>query len=124
MQALALARPSEIELSTVLERMQPSLGKHHSLIIITASTKDDWLKTLLPLAKSGAQSVPTVILLDGSTFGGEVSAENTSVALKQLNIVCHVISRGTIKPPETIPQQRGKWKWRSLPTGEVVLAQN
>jgi uncharacterized protein (DUF58 family) len=124
MQALALARPSEIELSTVLERMQPSLGKNHSLIIITASTKDDWLKTLLPLAKSGAQSVPTVILLDRSTFGGEVSAENTAIALKQLNIVCHVISRGTIKPPETIPQQRGKWKWRSLPTGEVVLAQN
>ena len=124
MQALALARPSEIELSTVLERMQPSLGKHHSLIIITASTKDDWLKTLLPLAKSGAQSVPTVILLDGSTFGGEASTENTAIALKQLNIVCHVISRGTIKPPETIPQQRGKWKWRSLPTGEVVLAQN
>jgi len=124
MQTLALARPSEIGLNTVLERIQPSLGKHHSLIIITASTKDDWLKALLPLAKSSARSVSTVILLDGSTFGGEVSSENTAVALKQLNIVCHVISHGTIKPPETIPQQRGKWKWRTLPTGEIVLTQN
>ena len=124
MQSLALARPSEIGLSTVLERIQPTLGKHHSLIIITASTKDDWLKTLLPLVRSGARRVSTVILLDGSTYGGEVSTENTAVALKQLNIVCHVISRGTIKPPEAIPQQQGKWKWRSLPTGELVLTQN
>jgi len=124
MQALALARPSEIGLNTVLELIKPSLGKHHSLIIITASTKDDWLKALLPLARSSARSVSTVILLDGSTFGGEVSSENTAVALKQLNIVCHVISHGTIKPPETIPQQRDKWKWRTLPTGEIVLTQN
>jgi uncharacterized protein (DUF58 family) len=124
MQSLALARPSEIGLSTVLERIQPTLGKHHSLIIITASTKDDWLKALLPLTRSGARSISTVILLDGSTFGGEISAENTAVALKQLNIICHVITRGTINPPETSPQQSGKWKWRSLPTGEVVLTQN
>jgi uncharacterized protein (DUF58 family) len=122
MQALALAHPSEINLNTVLERIKPSLGKHHSLIIITASPKDDWLEKLLPLIKSGI--TPTVILLDVSNFGSESSADDTAATLRQLNIVCHVIPRGSIKPPETSPRQNGQWKWRSLPTGETVLVQN
>ena len=75
MQALATAKPSDLDLSTVLERIQPSLGKHHSLIVVTASTKQDWLKTLLPLSKLGI--ISTVILLDLSTYGGNVSAENS-----------------------------------------------
>ena len=124
MQALALAKPSEFGLSTVLERIKSSLGKHHSLIIITASTKLDWLQTLLPLTRGGTRSVPTIILLDGSTFGIEGPAENTAAALLQHNIACHVIPRGTIKPPKALPQQRGNWKWRSLSTGEIVLVQN
>lgn len=84
MQALALARPSELGLGTVLERIQPSLGKHHSLLIITSSTKLDWLKTLLTLTKRNI--IPTVFLLDASTFGGEVSAENVSANLEQRGI--------------------------------------
>ncbi len=41
MQALATASPSDLDLGTVLERThsEPSLGRRHSLIIITASTK-------------------------------------------------------------------------------------
>jgi uncharacterized protein (DUF58 family) len=122
MQALALAKPSEFGLSTVLERIKPSLGKHHSLIVITTSTKLDWLQTLLTLTKSGI--MPTIILLDGSTFGVQGSAENTAAVLMQHNFTCHIIPRGTIKPPKALPQQRGNWKWRSLSTGEIVLVQN
>jgi uncharacterized protein (DUF58 family) len=124
MQALALARPSELGLSTVLERIRPSLGKHHSLIIITASTKLDWLKTLLPLAKRGTRSVPTVILLDASTFGGEVSAENVAANLEQRGIKCHIIPRGLIELPKTPAQQHVHWTWHSTPTGEIVPIRN
>ena len=118
MQALALARPGELGLSTVLERIQSSLGKHHSLIIITASTKLDWLKTLLPLAKRGI--IPTVVLLDSSTFGGKVSAENTAANLEQRGIKCHIIPRGLIGLPKTSAQQHVHWTWHSTPTGEIV----
>jgi uncharacterized protein (DUF58 family) len=124
MQALALAHPSEFGLSTVLERTQPSLGKHNSLIIITASTKPDWLKTLLPLTKNGARSVTTVFLLDSSAFGSMVPAENVAASLEQHGIKCHVIPHGTIKLPTSPLQQRGSWKWRSSSTGETLLTQN
>ena len=118
MQALATAKPSELDLSTVLERIQSSLGKHHSLIVVTASTKLDWLKTLLPLSKRGI--IPTVMLLDASTYGGKVSAENVAANLEQRGIKCHVIPHGLIELPKTSAQQHVNWKWHSTPTGEIV----
>jgi hypothetical protein len=122
MQALATAQPSGLDLSTVLERTQPSLGKHHSLIVITASTKLDWLKTLLPLSKRGI--MPTVILLDASTYGGKISAENVAANLEQRGIKCHVVPRGMIELPKQATQQNNTWKWHSTPTGEIVPIQS
>jgi uncharacterized protein (DUF58 family) len=118
MRALALAHPGEHGLGPILEQIGPSLGKRYSLIVITASTKLDWLKTLLPLARRGI--IPTIILLDASTFGGEGSAEDTAAVLHQRNIACHVIPRGMIERPNTPPQQRGQWAWYSSPTGGIV----
>lgn len=122
MHGLALAQPSKLGLSTVLERTQPSLGRYHSLIIITASTKLDWLKTLFSLTKRGI--VPTVILLDVSTFSSDGSAENTASILKQRGIACHVIPPGMIELPKSLSQQRSHWTWRSTPTGEIVPIRN
>ncbi len=120
MQALAMAHAGELALNTVLERIQPLLGKDHSLIIITASTKLDWLKTLLPLSRREKRSIPTVILLDSSTFGGEISAENAAANLQKRGIKCHVIPRGLIESPKTSAQQNLRWTWRAMPTGEIV----
>ena len=105
MQALATVKPGDLNLNTVLERIQPALGKHHSLIIITASTKLDWLKTLLPSTKGGTRSIPTVMLLDASTYGGQVSAGNVAANLEQRGIKCHIIPRGMIEIPKTSTQQ-------------------
>ncbi len=121
MQGLATAQPSQLDIGTVLERTHSSLGRHHSLIVITASTKPEWLKTLLPLAKRGI--IPTVILLDTASFGGTASAGNTASILQQRNIACHVIPRGLIEPPKSLPHQRSNWTWRSTPTGEIVPIQ-
>lgn len=118
MHALAIAKPGMRDLGTVLERMQTSLGKHHSLIIVTASTKLDWLKTLLPLSKRGI--IPTVILLDAFTYGGKVSAENVAANLQLRGIKCHVIPRGMIELPKTSTKQNSHWKWHATPTGEIV----
>jgi len=118
MQALATAKPGDLDLGTVLERIQPSLGKHHSLIVITASTKLDWLKTLLPLTKRSV--IPTVMLLDASAYEGKVSAENVATNLRQRDIVCHVIPKGMIELPEAPIQEHVRWTWHFTPTGEVV----
>jgi uncharacterized protein (DUF58 family) len=118
MQALALAKQGDLSLNTVLERIRPSLGKHHSLIIVTASTKPDWLNSLLPLSKRGI--IPTIILLDASTFGGDVSAKNVAADLELHGIECHVIPHGIIKPPEAITKQHVHWTWHTTSTGEFV----
>lgn len=118
MQSLALAQPGELSLEKTLERIQPSLGKYHSLIIITASTKTDWLKSLLPIIKRGI--VPTVLLLDSSTFGGKESPELVAAALEGRGINYHIIPRGLLEPPKTLPRQQNNWKWRTTSTGEIV----
>lgn len=118
MQALAIVKPGRLSLSTTLERIQSSLGKQHSLIIVTASTKVDWIKTLLPLTKRGI--IPTVILLDLSTYGGNVSAENVAANLELRGIKCHIIPHGLIQLPKSSAQSHSTWKWHSTPTGEIV----
>ncbi len=121
MQALAMAKPGRLSLASLFERMHPSLGKHHSLIVITASTKSDWLKSLPPLTKRGV--IPTVMLLDAYAFG-EASAENIAGAVEQHGIRCHVVPRGLIEPPSIDPAQARQWTWRTTSTGEIVPIRN
>ena len=118
LQSLALSQPGELGLDKTLERIQSSLGRHHSLIIVTASTKTDWLKTLLPLVKRGI--VPTVLLLDASTFGGKESPALVAANLEGRGIKYHIIPRGMLEAPKTRSHQQGGWKWRSTPTGEIM----
>ena len=122
MQALGMAKPGSLGLNTILERSQSSFGRQHSLIVITASTNLDWLKTLLPLAHRGV--APTVILLDTSALGRESSAENTASILRQRSIACRVIPSGAIELPKTQPQPYGQWRWRALPSGQIVFVQS
>ena len=118
MQALALAQPGKLDLGTFFDRTHSALGKNHSLIVITASTKPDWLKTLLPLNKSGV--TPTVMLLDTSAFGSDTSTKNMASTLEQRDIRCHIIPHGMIKRPERPSQSKANWAWRTTSTGEIV----
>jgi hypothetical protein len=120
MQALATASPSDLDLGSVLERIRPSLGRQHSLIIITASTKLDWTKSLLPVTKRN--SVPTVMLLDlAPREAGETSADASRAAafLEERGLTCHVIPPGIMELPkmETIP---AKGTWQTTPTGDLI----
>lgn len=118
LQALAVARPGRLPLSSLFEKMGASLGKHHSLLVITACTRLDWLKSLLPLAKRGV--IPTVLMLDPATFGGETSAEYSASILEGRGVRCHVIPRGLIEGPKAKPAASSSWTWRAAPTGEVI----
>jgi uncharacterized protein (DUF58 family) len=118
MQSLATASPSDLDLGSVLERAHSSLGRQHSLIIVTASTQLDWTKTLLPVTKRN--SVPTVMLFDLATYG-ETSADASRAAafLEERGVTCHVIPRGIMDLPkmETVP---AKGTWQTTPTGDLI----
>jgi uncharacterized protein (DUF58 family) len=122
MQALATAKPGDLDLGTVLERTHSelSLGSRHSLIIITASTKFDWLKTLLPVTKRN--SIPTVMLLDLAPYG-ESSAENTSAMLSERGVICHIIPRGIMELPKLDQSESVKGGWQITSTGELIPVQ-
>lgn len=68
LQALTLAEPSSGRLSEVLKRMLQSFRQPASVVVVTPSTGEEWLASLLPLLSAGAQ--PTLLLLDPSSFGG------------------------------------------------------
>ena len=111
MRALALIKPGKMDLDTFFERMRPLFGRHHSLILITASSKPGWIKSLLPLKKRGL--IPTVMLMDESAQG--VAAE-----LVRRDIACHVIPRGTIRQPDASSQPKASRAWRMTSAGEVM----
>jgi uncharacterized protein (DUF58 family) len=124
MQALATVRPGDVDLGTVLERThsEPSLGRRHSLIIISASTKLDWIKSLLPLVKHGTRSIPTVMLLDLAPYG-EASAENTAAVLAERGIICHIIPPGIMELPKIDQADPGKGTWQATATGDLIPVQ-
>lgn len=118
MHSLAVARPGTRPLAVLLEKMQAQLGRHASLIVITASEKINWFKSLLPLMKRGV--VPTVLLFDSSTFGGNSSAQDTALLFENQGINCHIIPHGVITLPKDAAPKSVNWAWRSTSTGETV----
>ncbi len=121
MHALAMAKPGDLELADLLERARPNLGRRHNLVIVTASPKLDWLKTIQPLSKKGI--VPTILLLDPVTFGGTHSNQATASTLKERGIACRLISREMLHQTETQKSERADWKWRHTPSGQIVPTQ-
>lgn len=123
LQTLALARPGNLSLAALLDKVSTSLGSHHSLLIITACTQTDWIKSLPSLAKRGL--IPTVFLMDTSTFDDAEGMEIASLTLEKQGVRHHHIPRGLIKPPqmEPIPLDPS-WDWNAVPAGSVVAGKN
>lgn len=122
LRALALAQPGGLSLRDFLQRGGKSFGKQASLVIITASTRTDWLESLAPLLWRGL--VPTVLLLEAASFGGQGSSQAVAEQLQGIGIACHVIPRDLLNRPEARPGQAGRWQFRqSKITGKVQAIQ-
>ncbi len=118
LRALALLSPGTLSLEQLLARARPALGQQASLILITPAVGGEWVPALLPLLRRGA--VPTVLLLDPLSFGGEGSATATMALLTSLGIAHSLVSRDLLDRPEAQPGQRGSWEWKVLGTGRVI----
>ncbi|MGE5251853.1 MAG: DUF58 domain-containing protein [Bacteroidota bacterium] len=118
LRALASLSPGAILLSDLLARTGPSLGRQASLIVITPSARSDWLKPLGHLAWRGI--MPTVILLDAASFGGDQSADQLAALLAHMGIARHVVTREILDHPEAHPRGSGQWEWRVSPMGRAI----
>lgn len=119
---LALARPGDTSLATLLERTNTSIGRNQSLIVVTASVDLAWMKSILSMRARGV--IPTVLMLDPASFGSRQAAQSSAAAVRQRGITCHLIPRGFVPPPEKAPEKKRQWTWRQTASGEVVPIQS
>ncbi len=121
LQALALVTRGTRPLTDLLHQgtARPTSGQHPSLIIITPATDGEWIEALLPLLQRGI--VPTVLLLDPTSFGGTGTVQGTLALLSNLDVARYVITRDLLDRPEARPGQRGHWEWRVFGSGHVAL---
>jgi uncharacterized protein (DUF58 family) len=118
LRTLALAAQGERPLAGLLSHMLPSFGRHSSLILITANTRPNWIEALLPVLRK--EIVPTVLLIDPSSYGGSQEKSNLPDVLSQLGIHHYLITREILDRPEARPGQAGQWEWRISPTGKAI----
>lgn len=118
LQALAALQPGDVELTRLLERAGPLLGRRASLVIITPSLSTEWLSPLGQLAWRGI--TPTVILLDPASFGGDKSADALAALLAEKGITRHIIGQELFSHSQAQPGRHGQWEWRIMPTGKAV----
>jgi len=117
LRALALIEPGSRSLAELLSRAYPASGQITSVIIITAAARGDWIETLFPLIRRGA--VPTVLLLDPASFGGEAELQGVPALLNDLGVTPYVISRDLLDRPEARPGQQGQWEWQVSAMGRA-----
>jgi uncharacterized protein (DUF58 family) len=121
MRSLARVSPGEHCLTEMLESAYPFMKSWASLIVITASGRQDWL---IPLIRHDPRGIaPTVLLVDAAKFG-EVP-EGTDITqmerdLANLGIPCYTIGPESISQPERFASPQNRWEWRTLPTGKVI----
>lgn len=117
--ALALAGTGSLALNDVLERARPSFTQSSSLVIITPDTSSRWLEALPALLWRGI--VPTVLLFDKRSFGGQEDVRGTVSVLRQIGVTYSVITRDVLDRPEAKPGEAGKLEWLITPHGHAIL---
>ncbi|RPJ16927.1 MAG: DUF58 domain-containing protein [Chloroflexi bacterium] len=118
LKALAVARPSQMDLKDYLQRAGQSLSSRCSLILVTANADVEWTQSLLPLMWRGVS--PTIFLLDPVSFGGSTNIKAISGIFQSMSIPCHVIPREFLDKPQARPGREGEWEWRISATGKAV----
>ena len=72
LESLALARAvGDVPLANLLFEESRRFGRHTTVVVVTASARDDWSLTLMSLAGRGVKVA--AVLLEADTFGGAES---------------------------------------------------
>ncbi|MFH1634607.1 MAG: transglutaminaseTgpA domain-containing protein [Chloroflexota bacterium] len=120
LRSLATIRPGGPPLEQILQRMKSSLGRNSSLIIITPNLTPGWISALEMLRRLGI--IPTVLLLDPVSFGGEGSVDLVCNRLRKLEITHHIIPSDLLDRPQK--QTKNEWEWltSNQSTGDKLIA--
>jgi len=108
---------SEVGLHHLLHLAMPLLDRNTSVVVITASADPAWIDGLGMLLARGI--TPSVMLVDGASFGGGASVTGVQGALADLRVPAHVIRKGMGLRRETRPNQNPQFQ--VLGTGRVTV---
>ena len=117
LRALALVSRGSCPLAELLTRAGPALGRHASLVVVTPAVDGAWIEPLVPLLRRGA--IPTVLLLDPVSFGGDGSLGEAQASLAGLGVACHVITRDLLDQADA--GSPGQETWERSGTGERLF---
>ncbi|MFQ5381227.1 MAG: DUF58 domain-containing protein [Dehalococcoidia bacterium] len=93
LESLATARAiGEAPLGNILLEEQRRFGRHTTLILVTASTDDEWLGQVLALTQRGVRIA--VVLLDAGSFGSRRTPLLMFGELTASDIMTYVVGRG------------------------------
>lgn len=115
---LALIETGEKPLKDLLDFSRPGLRQNTSMIVITPAVRNGWIESLLAVRRQ--QVVPTILLFDPITFGGEESAMGISDDLSRLGIINEVIPKDLLNRDSFEPGKEGHWEWRVTPLGRAI----
>jgi uncharacterized protein (DUF58 family) len=115
---LALIKPGQRTLSELLDMARPSLGQNTSLIVLTPAVGGQWIESLLAVRRQ--QVVPSILILDPVSFGGETPVSGLTDSLSRLGIVHDVITKDLLDREEIQPGREGHWEWRITPLGRAI----
>jgi hypothetical protein len=118
---LALLKAGQRPLSELLDRLPQASSRQASLIIVTPDVDGDWPEALLPLMQRGA--IPTVLLLDPVSFGGQGHPAGIMNSLSRWGVAHTLITRDLLDRPEARPGREGQWEWRTSATGRAIPIQ-
>jgi hypothetical protein len=115
---LALIKTGDKSLTDLLKLAKSGIGQNTSLIIITPDIRGKWVESLLAIRQQ--EVVPTVLVFDLLSFGGNQKVNELVGTLSNYGITYDVIPKELMDRNEIQPGQEGHWEWRVSPLGRAV----
>lgn len=117
MRSLALSKAGSCQLSHLLRSSRESFQQAASLIIISPDIGSDWWDPLIRLKSKGM--IPTVLLLDPSSFGAEGDPNSLFRRLQNVEIPTYVIGADMYADQLEV-REEPLWEWRVFGTGQAI----
>ncbi len=118
LRSLATIRPGVVSLEQILAKIKTDLGRNSSLVVITPNLSPGWISALELLRRMGI--IPTVLLLDPISFGGDGSLEVIRTRLRKMEIAHHVITSDLLDRPQKQVKKAWEWLTSTQPMGEIL----
>lgn len=122
LRTLAPLQPSQTNrLTDTLQHAESLISSRDLLIVITPSTRIDWLEELKRCSGRRFRQNIQVLLLDPTSFEGIDTLEAVSYALADQGVPRKIITRQDIRPIQAAFGKLRRWEFSTWGTGKATL---